>query len=137
MMRIVRLTVGLTFCVAIALGTAKPSEADDRGNGHGIAGAWRFTLVEHSAKSRWQANIKQPTRGHLKGSAQPGEVDCRALVTGTLINNAVKMTWSVKSPCTSEVISLKGRYATRKMSGTMSDSRLGSGSFTASESGDE
>jgi hypothetical protein len=98
-----------------------------------LGGDWRFTLSLQSAKSHWDATIKQDSRGRLKGTAEPGEVDCKAGISGSVKAASVKMTWSVKPSCSSEIITLKGKYSRHHLSGTLTDSRLGSGTFAGTQ----
>src|SRR5579884_1206829 len=94
-----------------------------------VGGGWHFVLTIGSAKSSWDATIKQGARGNLKGRAEPSEIDCRANVSGTVKGATVRMTWQVLSPCAREIISFKGSARRNRMSGSFVDSKLGKGAF--------
>jgi hypothetical protein len=121
------LVVGIITLNAVSATAAVPTRPARLG------GDWQFTLSVHSGKSRWDASIKQDSRGRLKGTAEPGQVDCKAGISGRVKVNAVKMTWSVKPSCSSEIITMKGKYSRHHLSGTLTDSRLGTGTFWGSQ----
>jgi hypothetical protein len=124
----------VAVALALSIGASAHAQVASRTRVH-IAGAWGFTMVINNATSQWDAVLRRATHGHFRGHAEPSEVDCRAGVSGTLKGRSVTMLWRVRPSCTSEVISLVGTYSPRHLYGTVSDSRLGSGTFKASRDG--
>lgn len=96
----------------------------------GIRGSWQFTIRIQGARSQWDALIRRHHR-QLRGHAKPVDVDCKAIISGTVKHGAISMVWTVTSSCTNEVISFDGQYRHHHLRGSVSDSRLGTGRFTA------
>jgi hypothetical protein len=109
---------------------AIPAYSYDDGGGR-LTGQWQVTLVIHGAKSHWVAYIHEDRHGHLRGHASPSAVNCHAGVTGSNSGNSLSMVWQVTSSCTSETITFTGGLSHHRLHGTISDSNLGSGTFTA------
>ena len=96
-----------------------------------VSGPWNYTLTTTAGKTSWSAYILQvgPVlvgKATLKGG-------CTANVNGSISGAKFKITWL----CPGETVNLRGSVKSKKLIGTFTDSKRGTGTFSAKPGSNE
>jgi hypothetical protein len=97
-------------------------------------GNWHYKLTFGGHSYAWDATLQQSGRGILTGRSDPASMDCLASVKGRVAGRVVAMKWQVPTRCGAEKIKLSGTaWSSTRITGSVVDSQLGKGTFTASK----